>query len=91
MQLSQAHIDLHRAVGLTSTCLQPIGGRDGVLVSLVRLLQSAGRDSRLLAHLEQHLVFCHIHMGRQTGCAVLMSHQSLQCPRVDVEGTAAMG
>ena len=90
-RLSHAHVALHTAFASTGPRPQTIGGQDGVLVPQVSLLQGTGRDSCMLAHLEQQLVLCHLHLRRQAGPAVLMSHQCLQGPHVDTEGTKALG
>lgn len=76
-----------RAGGVSAWRSQAVGGRDGVLVPPVRPLQLLGADARLLALLQQQLVLWHLHLGGQTGCTILMSHQSLQHRRVDTEGT----
>lgn len=68
---------------------QPIGGRDAVLVPPVPPLQLLGADTGPLALLQQQLELCHLHPGGQTGPAILMTYQSLQCHRVDTEGISA--
>lgn len=68
---------------------QPIGGRDAVLVPLVPPLQLLGANTGPLTLLQQQLELSHLHLGGQTGPAVLVTYQSLQRRRVDTEGTAA--
>lgn len=67
---------------------QAVGGGDCVLVPLVRCLQVPGGEARLLALLQEQMVLCHLHLGGQTGCSILVSYQGLQHHHVDEEGTA---
>lgn len=67
---------------------KPIGGRDAVLVPPVDPLQLLGADAEPAALLQQHLELIHLHLGGQTGTAVLVTYQSLQRRHVDTEGTA---
>lgn len=69
---------------------QAVRGGDGVLVPSVHSLQLLGADARLLALLQQQLVLRHLHLGGKTGCAILMSYQSLQHHHVDRKGKAAL-
>lgn len=75
----------------TAVVSQAVGRRDAVLVPSVDSLQLLGADTRPLALLQQQLELGHLHLGGQTGRAVLVSYQSLQHRRVDTEGTAAGG
>lgn len=87
--MSEVQCDHLRTAGVSVWRSQAVGGGDGVLVPLVHSLQLLGADARLLALLQQQLVLRHLHLGGKTGCAILMSYQSLQHRHVDAEETAA--
>lgn len=86
------HVSDHhlREAGVSVRGSQAVRGGDGVLVPSVHSLQLLGADARLLALLQQQLVLRHLHLGGKTGCAILMSYQSLQHHRVDRKGEAAL-
>lgn len=78
-----------REAGVSVGGSEAVRRGDGVLVPSVHSLQLLGADARLLALLQQQLVLRHLYLGGKTGCAVLMSYQSLQHHRVDRKGKAA--
>lgn len=52
---------------------ETVEGWDGILISFVHSFQLLGADAGFLAHMQQQLVFGHLHPSWQCGCSILVT------------------